>query len=184
MAGRYHQLAAWVQQQGWTRGAELGLFDGRTFLHLLKTCPGLSLIGVDVWDLPGFAEGPTKSGEKCFCPYCNETRASRRGKTIREHEAFVRESAKGYPNARILKMATTDAARLIDDGALDYVFIDADHSTEGVSADIANWRGKLRGGGFLIGHDWNMASVRAGVLQHFKAGQVKTADDHLWYVTC
>ena len=36
----------------------------------------------------------------------------------------------------------------------------------------------------MIGHDWNMASVRAGVLLHYKQEHIEFADDHLWFIRC
>src|SRR5262249_24209404 len=38
-----------ILENHWTRGAEIGVKRGATFIHLLKHCPNLSLIGVDIW---------------------------------------------------------------------------------------------------------------------------------------
>lgn len=43
--------------------------------------------------------------------------------------------------------------RIHQDGSLDYVFIDGDHSYEGALADIVNFAPKLRAGGFLAVQD-------------------------------
>ena len=183
MPARYELLEQWVKANGWTKGAELGIFDGRTHLHLLETCPDLDLIGVDVWDMPGFAEGPTKSGERCFCPYCSETRTSRRSGTVGQlRDRFLMQRAPLNARSRIMIEPTGPAARHIENGSLDFVFVDADHSTEGVSEDIEAWRPKIRPGGWMIGHDFNMRSVRDAVHQHFAPGQIVLADDHVWLV--
>lgn len=183
MPARYETIAGWANEFGWTRGAELGLFDGKTLLYLLEACPQLHLIGVDVW-LPGFVEGPTKSGERCFCEYCAATRASRKRKTIAEHERSVHAGAAHFGRSTIYKGRTNDVAELVQDGALDFVFIDADHSREGVSGDIVHWYHKVKPGGRLIGHDWNMQSVRDGVLSQYDRSLIREGDDHLWYVGC
>ena len=50
--GRYdreHWIADLAKEHKWTLGAELGIWRGRTFLHVLKHCPKLTLIGVDLW---------------------------------------------------------------------------------------------------------------------------------------
>lgn len=178
MPARYEQLASWVDLCGFTVGAELGLFDGRTFLHLLKACPQLTLYGVDVWGRPT-PQGATTSGERCFCPYCSETRASRKTRSIQQMEAdVVREAAQFDGRGKILAMSTEQAAMVIAERSLDFVFIDADHSTEGVARDIGLWLPKVRPGGLVIGHDANMKSVMAGVAQHFR--QVAFYDDHVW----
>ncbi len=49
---------------------------------------------------------------------------------------------------------SVDAARDFDDGALDLVFLDADHSYKGVKRDIAAWLPKVKRGGWLGGHDY------------------------------
>ena len=37
----------------------------------------------------------------------------------------------------------------------DLVFLDGDHSLEGVAADIEAWWPKVKPGGWLGGHDWS-----------------------------
>ena len=56
-----------------------------------------------------------------------------------------------------IRLPSTKAARCFDDGELDFVFIDAEHSYEAVKADIEAWWRKLRRGGLLIGHDYDPA---------------------------
>jgi len=187
MGARYETIAEWVREFGWTQGAELGLFDGRTHLYLLEQCPALNLIGVDIWDAPGFSEGETKSGEKCRCPHCEETRASRRATTGAERRAAVLAGARRAGRSTILEMTTRAASVQVPPWSQDFVFIDADHSTEGVSADVFRWKSKVKLGGRLIGHDWNMRSVRDGVRAGLNTvnmthAKINEADDHLWWV--
>lgn len=52
------------------------------------------------------------------------------------------------------RMTSNEASRLFEDGSLDGVFIDADHSYEAVRQDIQNWLPKIRSGGILAGHDY------------------------------
>lgn len=44
---------------------------------------------------------------------------------------------------------------LFDNDSVDLVFIDGDHSYEGCKSDIENWIPHLKGGGFLVIHDYN-----------------------------
>ena len=46
---------------------------------------------------------------------------------------------------------------------MDFVFIDADHRTEGVKEDIRRWLPKLKLDGWLTGDDANWPSVRAAL---------------------
>lgn len=43
----------------------------------------------------------------------------------------------------------------IEDGSLDAVFVDADHSYQAVSKDLPFWWNKLKTGGWLLGDDYN-----------------------------
>lgn len=186
MPARYEQLAGWINENGWTSGAELGVFSGRTHFYLLDHCPMLAdLIGVDVWDLLGFAEGATKSGEKCRCQYCNETRADRNARTIAQmREDVIAKSETMAPRSQILIELTTQASRHVDDFSLDFVFVDGDHSTEGVAGDIIAWQPKIRVGGWLIGHDHNMKSVRDGIQIAMGKPSIEQHDDHIWVIRC
>lgn len=186
MSARYETIAKWINNNGWQLGAELGVFSGRTHFYLLEHCPSLKLIGIDVWDMPGFAEGKSKSGEKCHCDYCNETRGDRRAETAEQMRLrVVDRSTKDFGERSIIFVEqTTQAARRVKDGSLDFVFVDGDHSTEGVMADIYTWMPKLRlNSGCLIGHDWNLKSVRSAVAKFFDSdASVKIDNDHLWCV--
>lgn len=181
MPARYEILAGWANTLGWTRGAELGVSDGRTHIYLLEHCPQLHLIGVDIWDLPGVVPGATVSGEKCLCRYCSETKAGRRAANVRQREAAARAGAGRVGRSTLYKMPASEAAALVGDGSLDFVFVDADHSLEGVRDDIAAWLPKLKPEGRMSGHDWNMAGVRAGVLHHFAQREIEVEDDHVWW---
>jgi hypothetical protein len=67
---------------------------------------------------------------------------------------------------RPLRMDSALAAGRFADKSVSFVFIDANHSEESVSRDIAAWLPKVKPGGVLAGHDWPWKSVQAGVRQH------------------
>jgi len=56
----------------------------------------------------------------------------------------------------ILRKDSVEAAGDVEDGSLDFVFIDADHSYEGALADIRAWVPKVREGGIVCGHDFDV----------------------------
>jgi predicted O-methyltransferase YrrM len=62
---------------------------------------------------------------------------------------------------------------------VDAVFIDAEHTTEAVAADIAAWKPLVRQGGIVAGHDYNNGRVRKAVDAAF-AG-VNHAQGHVWW---
>jgi predicted O-methyltransferase YrrM len=136
--GRKEVLTDLIRSRGWRIGAELGVWQGALFGYLLKAFPQLYLYGVDHWK----AEGPYAK------------------KDMVHAEGLVRHIADTFSKrCEILKESTVDAASKIPDGHLDFVFIDASHDTDSVSADIDAWRSKVRRGGWLTGHDANWPTV-------------------------
>lgn len=131
-------LADMANKHGWKKGAEIGLWYGKTFFHLLDNVEGLSMIGVDIW-LKGHA-------------HHDDVEANRKDILDR----LVQYDGR----ATVIEMPSEDAALQVPDDSLDFVFIDGDHSEYGVIADLISWRPKVRHGGYLTGHDWDFESVR------------------------
>jgi len=63
-----------------------------------------------------------------------------------------------FPQLRVMKLPSLEAAPLFKDGYFDLVFIDGDHSYDAVIADIKAWIPKVRNGGILCGHDYEPVS--------------------------
>jgi predicted O-methyltransferase YrrM len=55
----------------------------------------------------------------------------------------------------LLKGKSEDMAKKFEDNSFDLVYIDADHSYEGVKNDINTWVKKVKKGGIIAGHDWD-----------------------------
>lgn len=162
--GREEFIAQLVKRRGWRKGAELGLWYGRTYGHLLKTCEGLNLIGVDL-----FAPQPENEGPEDWAQWDHEG-----------NEAKCREIAAAFPDrATLYKMKTQDAAEAVEDASLDFVFIDADHSSEGVRRDIEDWAPKVKPGGAVMGHDIDWPTVRV-IVEELMPGY-ETGPDNVWY---
>lgn len=66
-----------------------------------------------------------------------------------------------------LPVASVAAAKYFDDGSLDVVWLDADHSYEAVKADIAAWLPKIRPGGVIGGDDFAYEGVAQAVQEAF-----------------
>lgn len=56
----------------------------------------------------------------------------------------------------VMKMESTKASEVFPVGSLDFVYLDANHSYEGVKNDIAAWYPKLKKGGILCGDDYHL----------------------------
>jgi predicted O-methyltransferase YrrM len=165
---REHFLADLVAQYDLRHAVELGVWKGRTFLHLLVHCPHLRVTGVDAWTPRPQNEG-IEGGE-------TYERWDMAGL-----EQYVRERAEPFGDrAQILKMDTVEAAAQFEDNSIDLLFIDADHSTEGVTRDIKAWAPKVRSRGFITGHDIDWPTVRAVVEKRFPKYQ--TGPDNVWWI--
>lgn len=173
---RMQVLADMANRHGWTRLAELGVFRGDTAAHLLKNCPNLHWIGVDTWE-PG---DPSRDVPKEF----KKTRADSGYRSYAEHpltsyEANVAKLAEKYAaRALVMKLPTIEAAKRVEGASLCAVFIDADHTPAGVEADIRAWAPKIRPGGMLMGHDYDLPVLRE-VLDRLLPGW-HGYDDSVW----
>lgn len=169
---RWATLERFIKESNWTKGAELGVWYGETFKHLVSTCPNLHLTGVDL-----YAPQPENDGPQKYVPGEDGH--------IWTHDAYyndVKAFCNLHPGRTVLiKDTTTNASKLIEDESLDFVFIDADHSTRGVDQDIIHWGPKVRKGGYIIGHDIHWPTVNAAVTKHF-GDKYKTEQDFVWYV--
>lgn len=126
-------------------GAEIGVFAGATSARLLKR-EDLTLWMVDGWK-PFFADGALI--------------ASSEEQTRNYHEA-LRDTDFASNRRFVVGHESQEAAQIIDDGCLDFVFIDGDHSHRAVSADIRAWLPKLKDGGLLCGHDYGNPDYNFG----------------------
>jgi predicted O-methyltransferase YrrM len=93
---------------------------------------------------------------------------------------------KRYPNrVEVLHGPSVEMAKRVEDGSLDFVFIDADHRYEFVVEDIKAWFPKVRSGGTLCGHDYGdprFPGVEKAVKEYFHT--YGTTKRHgIWYVT-
>jgi hypothetical protein len=141
-------LAVLANRLDWRAGVELGVARGGTIARLLELCPALRMVGVDLWE-----PQPGHTGPEDWADWDHD------GGYVAARAAIGRCGGRGS----LLRMRTTEAACCLPDGVLDFVFIDADHSTEGCAADIRAWLPKLKPSGWISGHDINWPTVRVAV---------------------
>lgn len=157
---------------------EVGCYDGALARWMAQN--GVRVYSVDHWRVPDPDSPYVRSGDG----------------TARVGPARL-ERAKGiaYAHARDEpKMLVTQAEsvkyaeawRLSGDLA-DLVFIDADHSYEGVAEDVRAWWPVVRPGGWLSGHDWGLFGVTAAVTDWLSAvgmdvGRLEFGEDTTWFL--
>jgi predicted O-methyltransferase YrrM len=73
---------------------------------------------------------------------------------IWEDEDIFQEALNNLPNCTLYRIDSLSASKLFEDESLDWVYIDADHTYDGVKADLNAWIPKVRKGGLVMGHDY------------------------------
>lgn len=156
------------------KGAEIGVEQGKTSRMLLSRMTKLHLILVDRWCV-------TPQGDSYF----NGSRMMSRYNAGQWQSVYKKamENIAPYRNRiEIIKTDSTSAATKIEDESLDFIFIDADHSFEGVCRDIDAWLPKVKAGGYVFFHDYENPNTYTGVKEAIENrlgnGVVKVSHDH------
>lgn len=79
-----------------------------------------------------------------------------------------------------IRLHSSIACRLYNPETLDFVFIDADHSYQGVKTDIINFYPLIRKGGVIAGHDCHLESVSSAVSDTLGRDKVECKLDSWW----
>ena len=118
-------------------------FDG---VDLVNTqCPQSDLTIVEV----GVAKGATSAHLLRYCPQIS-----------RLYDIDIRrpqppdDKVTHLPKVEFIEGLSTESAERFADKSIDLVFIDADHSREGVRTDLIAWVPKVKPGGVISGHDY------------------------------
>lgn len=118
-------------------GAEVGVWRGYFSIEILNETSVRKLYLVDAWKPQPSYNDPLSDTD---------------------HEAnlaMTKEHLKGHPNRyEIVRGNSVTVAKGWMHQALDWVYIDADHSYEACLADLEAWAPRLRPGGVLMGHDY------------------------------
>lgn len=75
----------------------------------------------------------------------------------------VRSTLGSSDRVTIARETSLEAAAGVAPATLDFVYIDARHTEAAVAADMRAWWPKLKAGGWLTGHDFQMESVQRAV---------------------
>ena len=84
--------------------------------------------------------------------------------TLRQEKNYneVRKKFQNHLAVEIVRESSENASKLFKNNSLDWIYIDADHSYEGVSKDLGTWGEKIKIGGFMCGHDWTTKPTKKG----------------------
>lgn len=126
-------------------GAEIGVWMGQSSQQILAQMPNVFLYMVDAWTVPqagsSYLSTPDTIAKQnqLYFDQCMD-------KSYRA----VRPFAGRYS---IIREWSWEAVKRFEDGEFDFVFIDADHSYEGVKAETLRWLPKVKKGGIMAWHD-------------------------------
>lgn len=162
------------------RMAEVGVLLGALSEYVLRHCDARVLM-VDNWQT---ADKQPDAYRATRDAHANHTDAKR----VAAHKAGALAVAARYAGrVEIREGWSTEVARSVPDGSLDMVFLDADHSYEGVRDDIAAWLPKVRKGGWIGGHDYennepayDFSGVKRAVDEAFPEG-VEVDENFTWF---
>jgi len=127
-------------------GAEIGVFGGALSRLLLRR-DGLFLYMVDSW-LPAEEQPEHYARTKDYHAHLPIELQRHYYFTAMVNTEFAED------RRRVLRMDSVEASRQVANGSLDFVFIDANHTYQGCTADIEAWLPKVKVGGLLCGHDY------------------------------
>ena len=135
---RRRDIPVWLKAERLRVLAEVGVREGNHLLSLLKAEP-TRMVAVDLWqDDLVLGHNDAKYSQEQF-DRCRQR---------------VGRIAKKYPSVEICPGLSAIVALQFADGTFDFVYIDADHTYEGVRDDLEAWWPKVKPGGVLGGHDY------------------------------
>lgn len=141
-----------LKHRGATRGAEIGVWAGEFAEMLCRLIPELHLICVDPW-------------------MAYDAYADRKNNQLRLEAAHTDAVRRLSPYSHhIYRMTSEAAAPLVPNDSLDFVYIDGNHAEAFVRRDLELWSPKVRSGGIVAGHDYELVKKHDHV-------QVKPAVD-------
>jgi len=144
---------------------EIGVFKGEFLEYLIKNCNIGSIDGVDLF------EGESCSGD---CDGNNVVYYDV-GKSYLE----LLEKYKDTPNVKLFKSKSINFLQNQKDNIYDIIYIDSDHSYNGVKNDLINAYSKIKNGGYIMGHDYEMNMIKAKT--NYSFGVKKAVDEFCVY---
>ncbi|CAE7374233.1 unnamed protein product [Symbiodinium natans] len=143
---REEGLEALLRQQQQTLGdrdlnmAEIGVWYGDVSAHLLAEFQNLHMLLVDPYHLR--AEGVAEDQPQ--------------GLPVEALDIGTRRTQPFRYRATHLLQHSVEAAGWVSRNSMDIVYVDGDHSYEGVASDLNAWWPILRDGGAMVGHDYTI----------------------------
>ena len=186
MAYKYEQIPGWFNYSNIFEkalfampnngvGVELGTYLGKSACYLAErsqeSCKPINIYTVDIF--------PDKHlGGKD--PYLEPKIKNPKKLSFKELAVDYLLSAGVLDKIKIIDSLTSDAASLFEPDSVDFLWVDADHSYEGVLKDLTAWFPKMKPRGFISGHDYNIESVKSAVDDFFSNHNIRVESRVSW----
>ena len=138
-------LLSWLRKLNFKTGVEIGVAKGDYSEIICQTNPQMKVYGIDPW-----------LAYRGYGDYVRPT-------TFDSLYQSAIKKLSLFTNYTIVKDFSSKAIRNFLDDSLDFVYIDANHTEPYISQDIEGWYKKVKTGGLLAGHDFEIASVALAV---------------------
>lgn len=138
---------------------EVGVFEGTFTQKLMEILKPKKLIAMDIF------HGQMGSGDQDGNNF----------KFVDLSTIYERLKRSETPSFRVWKGWSYDLLGFLDDNEYDMIYLDADHSYEGTIRDLKLAFPKIRNGGWLMGHDYEMNMAKANRAYDF--GVRKAVED-------
>jgi len=177
MMGRSYEIIQRLPTEAPTVCVEVGVFRGRNARAVLQQRPLCDMLLVDPWGDNGNEDRWANS---------KDARANEPIEDREKHFEFTKKHvAWAGDRVTIQRTVSVEAAKGVDDDTVDVVFIDAEHTYDGVKEDIEAWWPKVKAGGWIGGHDYSKrwGGVRTAVDEFANAlgvPLVRGEDDTWW----
>jgi hypothetical protein len=174
---RWDAILSRLPEQVELIGAEVGVLNGNTSHRILKARPQLTLYMIDPWRPPRKDSEYYKTGD--------DNSHQTKEEFDKCYETAKSKTEFAGDRAILMKQKSLTAVKKFEDKTLDFVFIDGDHSYKGVKEDIIAWLPKVKGTGFISGHDYNhprLPGVKQAVDELFPEAIIHKDENRTWFV--
>jgi hypothetical protein len=127
---------------------EIGVWRGDYSLQIINSLQPKQFYGVDPYKLyPGMVSAPGPE-------YSNQNNLDILAEQVKNKLA--------NHNAVLHRMTSVESAELFKDNTVDFIYIDGDHTYEGVTQDLYAWWPKIKKGGVFSGDDYTTGTTGKG----------------------
>ena len=150
-------------------GIQIGSYAGESTSLFLRSGVFKTLYAIDPWE----------------CGYDNSDSTS--DKRLIAAEQMFDKHFKDNKIIKKIKAKSSDVIDQFEDESLDFIYIDGCHTYKAVKEDLNNYVPKIKKGGIIAGHDYDITGsvphiigVKKAIDEYFGKAPLKTYKDNSW----